>query len=72
MGEIMNLPFSPQDVHVCNENQLLIVDVDGGLTLISNDLDEIGETRKPFPAQISNSIICGNQFVGFFVFLRIP
>lgn len=67
MGDIMDLPFSPQEVHVCNDKQLLIVDVDGGVTRISRELDEIEETRKPFPTQISSSIICGDQFIGFWI-----
>ena len=67
MGEIKKLPFSPQKVHDCSNNKLLVIDVDGGMTWVTKDLDDFSETKFPFPAPISNSLVCENQFFGFWI-----
>ena len=67
VGEIVKLAVSPHRVHRCGDGRLLVVDVDGGLTMVSGELEEMEQTEFPFPTPISHSIVCEQQFIGYWI-----
>ena len=67
MDEVVQLPISPQRVHECGDGRLLVVDFDGGLTLVSSQLEELEKTEYPFPTPITHSLVCEQQFIGYWI-----
>ena len=67
MDEVVQLPISPQRVHECGDGRLLVVDFDGGLTLVSSQLEEFEKTVYPFPTPITHSQVCEQQFIGYWI-----
>jgi hypothetical protein len=67
VGELVKLPISPHRVHQCDDGRLLVVDVEGGLTLVSQELEDMEPTEFPFPTPITHSILCEQQFIGYWI-----